>query len=179
MGSLLVLRPFVGPLLWATTIVVATWPIMRKVEAGLGGRRGLAVTVMTLTLLLVVFVPLYLALSAILDQTDRVAELARALPTFRLPPPPPWLHALPFGAKAEEHWLALSLLKRRTRGAARPLRRDGADLVRGAGGDLRGNAGSLPPHRNHLRDPLLEGEIAARNVRRFFRRLWATAATRW
>ena len=31
-GSLYVLRPFIPGLIWATTIVVATWPVMLAVQ---------------------------------------------------------------------------------------------------------------------------------------------------
>jgi predicted PurR-regulated permease PerM len=30
-------RPFLGPTIWATMVVVATWPVMLRVQA-LGGR---------------------------------------------------------------------------------------------------------------------------------------------
>jgi predicted PurR-regulated permease PerM len=41
-ASLWVLLPFVGATVWATMIVVATWPIMIGLQARLGGRRWLA-----------------------------------------------------------------------------------------------------------------------------------------
>ena len=43
LASLWILRPFLPAFIWAIMIVVATWPLMLKVEASLGGRRGLAV----------------------------------------------------------------------------------------------------------------------------------------
>src|SRR5207247_7916857 len=46
-ASVWVLRPFLPAVVWATMIVVATWPTLRAVEARLWGRRGLAVAVMT------------------------------------------------------------------------------------------------------------------------------------
>jgi predicted PurR-regulated permease PerM len=46
-----ILRPFLLPLLWASMIVVATWPLMQGAQARLRGRRGPAVAVMTLALL--------------------------------------------------------------------------------------------------------------------------------
>jgi len=36
-GSLWTLAPFLGALIWATTIVVATWPLLLKVERRTGG----------------------------------------------------------------------------------------------------------------------------------------------
>src|SRR5512138_3346786 len=111
-GSLRVLLPFLGSLLWAATIVVSTWPLMVRAQARLGGRRGAAVAVMTVALLLVLFVPLLLALSTILSQADRIAELLRELPTARIPPPPPWVESLPLvGRRIGERWLALAALE--------------------------------------------------------------------
>jgi predicted PurR-regulated permease PerM len=110
-GSLWVLRPFIGPLVWATTIAVATWPIMTRLESALGGRRGLATAGMVVVLLLAVFVPLFLALETILEQTDRMLELGRMLPDLRLPAPPPWLASLPLvGERAATRWAELSAL---------------------------------------------------------------------
>jgi predicted PurR-regulated permease PerM len=104
-SSLWVLRPFLVSLLWATTIVDATWPLLLRLEKGFGGRRGPAVAVMTLVLLLVLFVPLYLAVATIIDQADHIAAIARMLPTVKLPAPPQWLHDLPIvGQRAAELW---------------------------------------------------------------------------
>ena len=47
-GSLWTLLPFVGAIVWATTVVVATWPLLLGVERQLGGRRGPAAAVMTM-----------------------------------------------------------------------------------------------------------------------------------
>ena len=38
--SFWILRPFLGAVIWATMIVVPTWPIMLKVEARLRCRRA-------------------------------------------------------------------------------------------------------------------------------------------
>jgi len=110
-GSVWVLLPFLGALLWAATIVVATWPILIGVQARLGGRRGLAVAVMTVGLLLVLIVPLYLALSTLLEESSRIADLARALPELKVPPPPAWIDALPVvGHKVAQRWQAIAAL---------------------------------------------------------------------
>jgi predicted PurR-regulated permease PerM len=172
-GSYLVMRPFVGPLLWATMIVVATWPLMRKVEAAFGGRRGPAVAVMTVALLLAVFVPLYLALAAILEQTDRATEFVRGLPGFRLPPPPAWLHALPLvGARAQARWLELAALE------PSELAARFAPYVATALGWFAAQAGTFGGMLVHFVVTAIisailfaKGEGAAEGVRRFFRRL--------
>lgn len=101
-----VLRPFLGPLIWATMIVVATWPLMQRLERALGGRRGWAVTVMTILLLLLFVVPLTLAIVTIVSNADRLIEWARLAAAWELPEvPPPWLASLPMvGGLLEGLW---------------------------------------------------------------------------
>ena len=60
--SFLVLQPFLAATVWAATLVVATWPVMRRLQSAFGGRRGAAVTVMTLVLLVLVVLPLFATL---------------------------------------------------------------------------------------------------------------------
>jgi predicted PurR-regulated permease PerM len=42
-GSLWILLPFLVAVAWATMIVIATWPILLKVQQSAGGRRWVAV----------------------------------------------------------------------------------------------------------------------------------------
>jgi predicted PurR-regulated permease PerM len=56
-ASFWILRPFLPAVLWATMIVVATWPALRAVQARLWGGRGLALAVMTLLMLTVIVAP--------------------------------------------------------------------------------------------------------------------------
>jgi predicted PurR-regulated permease PerM len=130
---------------------------------------------MTIVLLLVLFVPLYLALATLLEQSTRIAELARALPTMRVPPPPPWVDALPaVGHRAAERWLALAALppEELAQRLAPYLRTPLAWFAATAG-----SFGSLVLHflLTVLISAILyaRGERAAEEVRRFFRRLAA------
>src|SRR5690242_8054411 len=50
-SSFWIVRPFLVPVIWATTIAVATWPLLLHTQAWLGGRRSLAVAAMTIALL--------------------------------------------------------------------------------------------------------------------------------
>lgn len=91
-----ILAPFVGPAIWAAMVVVATWPVMLRVQALLWGRRSLAVLVMTLLLLLLFVVPLTLAIITIVGNADQLVEWARLAAAFHLPETPPaWLVQLP------------------------------------------------------------------------------------
>ena len=108
--SLWVLRPFLGPTIWATMVVVATWPLMLRVQAATGGRRWLAVTAMTLLLLLLFVVPLVLAIGTIVGNADRLLEWARVAAAWRMPEAAPaWLRALPLlGAHVDGLWAQLT-----------------------------------------------------------------------
>jgi len=100
-----VLRPFVGPAIWATTIVVATWPLMRRLQARLWQRRALAVAGMTLALLLLFVVPLTLAILTLVDNADAIVDLVKQLSQLRMPTPPDWLSSLPvLGPRIDAVW---------------------------------------------------------------------------
>ena len=85
-----ILRPFLPAVIWATTLVVATWPLMIQVQRRLWNVRGLAVAVMTLALLLVFVVPFWLAFTTIADNFEGIVGWGSALASFKLPPPPEW-----------------------------------------------------------------------------------------
>jgi len=87
-GSLWILSPFLAAIVWAVMIVVSTWPLFVGLEERLWGRRGLAVAVMTLAILLVLFVPLSLAIGALVENGDAIVEFGKKLAQEGLPPPP-------------------------------------------------------------------------------------------
>ena len=90
-ASFWILRPFIGPTIWAIMIVVPSWGAMLWIQKHAGGRRWVAVTVMSLLLLLVLIVPLSAAIGTIVANVDEIAEWAQRLREFHLPPPPSWL----------------------------------------------------------------------------------------
>jgi len=103
--SFWILKPFLPAMLWATTIVVATWPVMLLVQARLWNRRWLAVTVMTGVLLLVFIVPFTMALSAIVNNAELITARARSLGTLEMPALPAWLERIPFlGERIATAW---------------------------------------------------------------------------
>jgi len=103
--SLWILSPFLPAMLWATTIAIATWPMLLKVQARLWNRRSLAVAVMTIALLIVFILPFMLAINAIVTHAGDLTERGRALITLQLPPLPPWVEKLPFvGQRIEAAW---------------------------------------------------------------------------
>ena len=104
-SSIWILRPFLGAIVWAVSIVVATWPFMISVQTWLWNKRVLAVTVMTLLLLCVLVVPLTFAIGTIVSNVDEIVEWAKSLSSFKTPLAPEWVANLPFiGTKAVELW---------------------------------------------------------------------------
>ncbi|HEX8750689.1 MAG TPA: AI-2E family transporter YdiK [Nitrospira sp.] len=104
-ASFWILRPFLPAVLWATMIAVATWPLMLKAEALLWKRRWLAVTVMTLSILLVFAVPFSLAIGTLVSHLDEIVDWAQSLKSLRLPELPDWVEHIPLiGTKTAKAW---------------------------------------------------------------------------
>ena len=107
--SLWILKPFLPAVIWATTLVIATWPIMRRLQDRLWGKRALAVTIMTFALLLVFVVPFWLAIGTIVTHSDRVIGWAETIATLQVPPPPAWLQDIPLiGDRLTTAWVSLA-----------------------------------------------------------------------
>jgi predicted PurR-regulated permease PerM len=100
-----ILRPFLTSIIWATMIVVATWPILLALQARMKDIRGFAAATMTIVLLMVVVVPFLLAITAIIEKADDVSTWVKSLTAFTVPPPPAWLGRVPLaGPKLVEYW---------------------------------------------------------------------------
>lgn len=71
--SVVVLRPFLSGMLWATVLAVALWPIWRRVRARAGARRGLAAGFFSAAAALVVLLPAALLGAALVNQASSAA----------------------------------------------------------------------------------------------------------
>lgn len=98
-SAFIILRPFLAAAVWATMIVVATWPLMLAAQARLWRKRWLAVAAMTAALLLVFLLPLALGIGTIVSHLDEIRDGARLLADLRVPPPPDWVAALPLAGE--------------------------------------------------------------------------------
>lgn len=106
-----ILRPFLGAVVWAAVIVVATWPLMLACQRRLFGRRMLAVVVMTLALLLALVLPVTLAISTLVVNAPVLMDWAQSLSSFYLSPAPEWLGRVPLlGESLVSAWQQLSQL---------------------------------------------------------------------
>jgi len=104
-ASFWILRPFLGAFIWATTIAVATWPLLLGLQRLLWGKRVLAVTLLSLVLLGLLFVPFVVSIGAIVGNADAIVARAESLSDFHVPPLPAWITGLPFvGEKLSNAW---------------------------------------------------------------------------
>ena len=104
-SCLWILRPFLFPLAWATTIVIATWPVMLKVQRQCWNSRGLAVAFMSVALLLLLVLPLSFAFGTLLNHTGDVGILLDKLKSSRLGASPEWFEKVPFfSQELSERW---------------------------------------------------------------------------
>jgi predicted PurR-regulated permease PerM len=174
-STLWILRPFLAAGVWATMLVVSTWPLLTSLQARLGKRRGPAVALMTLGLLLLLILPLWAAIDTIAQQADGVTALARSVADSGLPQAPEWVASVPVvGTKIASTWAHMAeagpdgLVARLA-----PYAADGARWVLGHVGSV----GGLLVHflLVVIFSAILysNGETAARSVRRFGRRLAA------
>ena len=100
-----ILRPFLPAIAWGATLVIATWPVMLRLQARLGNKRGWAVTVMTLALLLVLVVPIWLAIDTIAANSDEIVRIVGSASEIHIPPPPEWMSGVPLiGPRLSTAW---------------------------------------------------------------------------
>ncbi len=168
-----ILRPFLLPLVWATMIAVATWPMLLGVQRRLRNSRTLAALVMTAGLLLALVVPLTLAIKTILQHVDVVKAWIRTLSSEGLPPLPEWVGGLPVvGEKLAAQWAAAAA------GGPEGLSAQLAPYAQKTLAWFVGNAGGLGVIMVQFLLALVltailyaKGEVAAGGVQWFFRRL--------
>ncbi|MGL4600501.1 MAG: AI-2E family transporter YdiK [Plesiomonas sp.] len=99
-----VVNPFLPALVWATMIVIATWPILLFFQKMLWGKRGLATFVMTTALLLLFVIPILLAISTMVENAPALIAWSSKLSSLNIPvldnlSKIPWI-----GPKLAETW---------------------------------------------------------------------------
>jgi predicted PurR-regulated permease PerM len=108
-ASLWIIRPFVVATVWAATVVIATWPILLRIQFRLGGKRSVAVALMTVLLLLILVVPLYFAVSTIVENVGQITSWSRSVASLTLSGPPKWIASIPLvGSRISARWQQLA-----------------------------------------------------------------------
>jgi len=168
-----VLRPFLPALIWATTIVIATWPLMVRVQRRFGNRRKPAVAIMIGLLLLLFVIPFGLAVGTIVENAPKIAALGKQVKTISIPAPPQWLAGLPVvGTMLSDSWQST------VDAGPEALAKRVAPHAKQLGSWLVAQAGSFGMMLVHFLLTLLlcailylNGEQAATTVRRFAHRV--------
>lgn len=104
-GCFLVLRPFMTAMLFAAVVCVSTWPIYLRLLRKFKNRQTLAALTMTLSLTLVVILPLALAAYSLADNVTAFYDTVKQSIAAGPPEPPAWLTKLPLaGTPIEAYW---------------------------------------------------------------------------
>jgi len=172
-GSFWILKPFLLALVWATMIVVATWPLLLTAQSWLRGKRSLATAVMIVALLLMLIVPLCLAVVTVVEHAGEIVAGSKSLVALAAGPPPQWAENLPVvGSKLAAEWRKFTAL------GAEGLTATILPYVDNIVGWFVSQVGGLGMMVFHFLLTVviaailyLTGEVAADGVRRFARRL--------
>jgi predicted PurR-regulated permease PerM len=106
-----VMRPFLFALVWASVIVVATWPAFEWLQRRLKGRLGLAVAAMAVIILLIILVPITFAIVTILGSVDNISAQIHKFSALSLSAPPEWVSSIPVaGGRIASRWRELAAL---------------------------------------------------------------------
>jgi predicted PurR-regulated permease PerM len=99
-----VLAPFLSLAIWALIIAVTVYPLHRRIAAYLGGRPGLAATLLVLLGIAVLIVPITLLMSSLGDSIRTLIEAVQQN-TFQIPAPPETVATWPvIGGRLHSVW---------------------------------------------------------------------------
>ncbi|CNE90004.1 AI-2E family transporter YdiK [Yersinia nurmii] len=106
-ASFWVVQPFIMGFAWAGMVVIATWPLLIRLQGLLWGRRSLAVVIMTLLLILLFVIPIALLVSSILENSAPLIKWASSPANLQIPEMV-WLKSIPMlGNKLYSSWHTL------------------------------------------------------------------------
>ncbi|UGQ47156.1 AI-2E family transporter [Massilia endophytica] len=94
-GCLVVLRPFLAAILFACAITISSWPLYLRLLDRLQSRHTLAAAVMTVSLILVIILPLALVTWNIADNAGNVYRGLRDALNAGTIEPPAWISQIP------------------------------------------------------------------------------------
>jgi len=94
-GCLFVLRPFLAAILFAATIIISSWPLYERLLQRCKQRHAMAAAIMTLSLVLVIILPLALVTWNIAHNAGNVYEHLRVALSSGTIEPPAWLRQIP------------------------------------------------------------------------------------
>ena len=96
LGCLYVLKPFLPAILFAAAVVISSWPLYLRLLDAMQGRRSLAALTMTLSLTLLVIIPLAIVTYNLADDVATTFGQLRYAIEHGALVPPSWVRELPF-----------------------------------------------------------------------------------
>ncbi|THC43342.1 AI-2E family transporter [Massilia sp. Mn16-1_5] len=96
LGCLWVLKPFLPAILFAAAVVISSWPLYLRLLRAMQGRRSLAALTMTLSLTLLVIIPLAIVAYNLADDVATTFGQLRYAIEHGALVPPGWVRELPF-----------------------------------------------------------------------------------
>jgi len=113
-----ILRPFLVSIVWGSIVVIATWPVLERLQKRVANKRALAVSLMAAALLLIVLVPMTFAVLIIAKNAEHITAQLRSFDPFSLAWPPEWLKRIPLAGKSmADRWTAFAALSLEERSA--------------------------------------------------------------
>ncbi|MFK3741087.1 AI-2E family transporter [Massilia sp. TN1-12] len=95
LGCLYVLRPFLAAILFAAAVVISSWPLYQRLLRHMRGRRTIAALTMTLSLTLLVIIPLALVAWNLADNIGNAFDQLRYALAHGELLPPAWIRDIP------------------------------------------------------------------------------------
>ncbi|MEZ5826242.1 MAG: AI-2E family transporter [Geminicoccaceae bacterium] len=110
-GCVLVLKPFLSPLLWAAILVFTTWPVFERLRRRLALHNTIAALLMTIALAMALIWPLVILAGNLADNAESLLRQFQARPHADAATldPPGWLLAIPYlGESLGQYWRDLA-----------------------------------------------------------------------
>ena len=130
LGCYLVVRPFLTAFIWGGIISVSTRGVYRRVLKLVGGRSGLAATLTTLALVLILLLPISALAINLAEVMPTLGEKVSGLFKGGLHQPPLWLAGIPLiGKSASAWWQTMAANPEKLRAELRPFIRPVKDFI--------------------------------------------------
>lgn len=99
-----IVEPFITLLVWSSVLAISLYPLQKRIAIRLKGRNGLAASIITLLMLIIIIAPAVWLLLSTVKELKQLAELYRA-GQFNIPPPPDTVKEWPvFGRTIHQLW---------------------------------------------------------------------------
>lgn len=108
-GCLVVLRPFLGAILLAAVVCISTWPLYLWCLRKMRGRQNIAAATMTLSLGIVIILPLSFIAYNLADNITYLYNALKRIVESGPIEPPIWLNKMPIvGNSVAEYWRVIA-----------------------------------------------------------------------